>query len=290
MLNNVNVKKNFIDQLTNGTIQFNNLDTGAVNDEGSIDYKTLLAVAKNDPLYLEKEELAKQLDELELEQSIFKKNRLEAENSIRFYETELKRSIELKSNLENDLPIWKMHQDKELYYDALRKSFVMKTTSTPKQLGEFIMERIHRFKDIKGEQGILVVENMELMLKGNGNKTHELTLQTQHGRYGFGSRQLVVNPSSMADYMYNALSKIPKSLETQKGLAIDYEKVIKANQKVLELHFEKTEQLELAQKRLVEINIDLDEKYDVEPELKEEANEKKSSMLKKKVSNQNITL
>jgi len=41
---------------------------------------------------------------------------------------------------------------------------------------------------------------------------------------------------------------------------------------------------------LVEINIDLDEKYDVEPELKEEANEKKSSMLKKKVSNQNITL
>ena len=61
MLNNVNIKKNFIEQLTNGTIQFNRLDMGAVNDEGSIDYKTLLAVAKNDPLYLEKEELGKQL-------------------------------------------------------------------------------------------------------------------------------------------------------------------------------------------------------------------------------------
>ncbi len=88
MLNNVNIKKNFIEQLTNGTIQFNRLDMGAVNDEGSIDYKTLLAVAKNKPVYLEKEELGKQLDELELEQMILKKTVWRPKNQYFFYETE----------------------------------------------------------------------------------------------------------------------------------------------------------------------------------------------------------
>ncbi|NVN18041.1 hypothetical protein GUA46_06795 [Muricauda sp. HICW] len=65
--------------------QFNKLDICPVGDNGFIDCKTLFAVAKNDLLFLKKEQLDKRLEELQLEQSISKRNRLEAENNIRFH-------------------------------------------------------------------------------------------------------------------------------------------------------------------------------------------------------------
>ncbi|MCG2462305.1 hypothetical protein K8352_16205 [Flavobacteriaceae bacterium F89] len=95
---------------------------------------------------------------------------------------------------------------------------------------------------------------------------HQILVVTPNTSYGYGSKRIVANWNSLADYMYNSLSKIPKSLQTQKELISDFKKSIKANQKILELEFDKDEKLELVQKRLVEINSDLDEKYDTDPE------------------------
>ncbi len=268
MLNNVNIKKNFIEQLTNGTIQFNRLDMGPVNDEGSIDYKTLLAVAKNDPLYLEKEELSKELDELELEKSIFKKNRLDAKNNISFYETELSRTDKTITKLENDIPLWKSIANKKDYLSKLSE-VLSQPSSDPIMLGEHLEIQLQALRTKKGEHVIIAIGNANLMLHVEDATNHQLLVVTPNASYGYGSKRIVKNWHSLADYMYNALSKIPKTLNTQKELAVEYKKSIKANQKVLELHFDKTEKLELVQKRLVEINADLDEKYDAEPEEKE---------------------
>lgn len=266
MLNNVNIKKNFIEQLTNGTIQFNRLDMGAVNDEGSIDYKTLLAVAKNDPLYLEKEELAKELDELELEKSIFKKNRLEAKNNISFYETELKRTSKNIEKLEKDIPLWNSISEKDSYYNALRTALQTPNASDALLLGENLNNRLQAKKEETGEHTIISIASANLVLDVEDRLHHQLLVVTPNASYGYGSKRIVTNWQSLAEYMYNALSKIPKSLSTQKELAADYKKSVKGNKKVLELDFDKTEKLELVQKRLVEINVDLDEKYDAEPE------------------------
>ncbi len=266
MLNNVNIKKNFIEQLTNGTIQFNRLDMGPVNDEGSIDYKTLLAVAKNDPLYLEKEELGKQLDELELEKSIFKKNRLEAKNNIAFYESELERTTKNITNLEKDLPLWKLLSDKEYYYFELGRVLRITDSTNVMKLGEGLNNLLHAKKEEAGQHTVLSIASTSLVLDVEDKLHHQLLVVTQNATYGYGSKRIVTNWNSLADYMHNSLSKIPKSIQTQKDLISDFRKSIKANQRILELEFDKDEKLELVQKRLVEINTDLDEKYDTEPE------------------------
>ena len=270
MLNNVNIKKNFIERLTNGTIQFNKLDMGAVNDEGSIDYKTLLAVAKNDPLYLEKEELAKELDELELEKSIFKKNRLEAKNNINFYERELRRTVKRIDSLEKDIPLWNEVSEKNTYYSLLRKTLLVADPTDVLMLGEILSHRLQNEKLNVGSHKIVSISKADLLLEVTDDQNHQLLVKTPNTSYGYGSKRIVTNWQSLADYMFNALSKIPKSLATQKELLADYKKSIKANQNVLKLDFEKHEKLELVQKRLVEINYDLDEKYDNEPDQTEE--------------------
>lgn len=276
MLNNVNIKKNFIEQLTNGTIQFNRLDMGAVNDEGSIDRKTVLAVAKNDPLYLEKEELGKQLDELELEQSIFKKNRLEAKNNISLYETELSRTAKNIAKLEKDFPLWKKLAEKESYYTALREVLNTPDNTETLMLGEKLNNKLQAKKEEIGEHTITTISDVRLVLDVEDTLHHQLLVMTPNASYGYGSKRIVTNWHSLADYMHNALSKIPKSLVAQKENQAEYKKSIKANQKVLELDCDKIEKLELVQQRLVAINADLDEKYDAEPQEKEEtANLKK---------------
>ena len=290
MLNNVNIKKNFIEQLTNGTIQFNRLDMGAVNDEGSIDYKTLLAVAKNDPLYLEKEELAKELDELELEKSIFKKNRLEAKNNISFYETELKRTSKNIEKLEKDMPLWNSISEKESYYTSLRTALQTPNASDALLLGENLNNRLENKKENTGEHIIISIATGKLVLDVEDRLHHQLLVVTPNASYGYGSKRIVTNWQSLADYMYNALSKIPKSLSTQKELAADYKKSVKANQKVLELDFDKTEKLELVHKRLVEINIDLDEKYDAEPEENKEIAKSETSSVKQVTNARHISI
>ncbi|HZJ19746.1 MAG TPA: helicase C-terminal domain-containing protein, partial [Pricia sp.] len=164
MLNNVNIKKNFIEQLTNGTIQFNKLDMGPVNDEGSIDYKTLLAVAKNDPLYLEKEDLGKQLDELELERSIYKKNRLEATNNIAFYEAESDRVAKNITKLEKDLPLWNSLPERDSYYSALRKALQTPDATDVLILGESLNNRLQAKKETAGEHTIVSMSGAKLVL------------------------------------------------------------------------------------------------------------------------------
>ncbi len=290
MLNNVNIKKNFIEQLTNGTIQFNKLDMGPVNDEGSIDYKTLLAVAKNDPLYLEKEELGKQLDELELEKSIFKKNRLEAKNNIAFYETELNRVAKNIDKLQKDLPLWDSLSEKSSYYTAVRAALKTPDAMDVLMLGENLNTLLQAKKEKAGEHTIISIASAKLVLDVEDKLHHQLLVVTPNAAYGYGSKRIVTNWQSLADYMYNALSKIPKSLSTQKELAADYKKSVKADKKVLELDFDKTEKLELVQKRLVEINTDLDEKYDAEPEEKEETSKSETQSIHQSTNVRHISL
>ncbi len=290
MLNNVNIKKNFIEQLTNGTIQFNRLDMGAVNDEGTIDYKTLLAVAKNDPLYLEKEELGKELDELELERSIFKKNRLEAKNNIAFYETELTRTTKNIDKLEKDLSLWTTLQEKDVYYSALGKALDSPDTMDANMLGQILNSRLQAKREEVGQHTIMTISNARLVLDVEDKLHHRLLVLTPNASYGYGSKRIVANWQSLTDYVYNALSKIPKSLLAQKEHLAEYKKSIKANRKVLELEFDKTEKLALVQKRLVEINTDLDEKYDAEPEEKEEKCNSQSARSQNINMNQEISM
>ncbi|NYJ28228.1 SNF2-related protein [Allomuricauda sp. ARW1Y1] len=269
MLNNVNIKKNFIEQLTNGTIQFNRLDMGPVNDEGSIDYKTLLAVAKNDPLYLEKEELGKQLEELKLERSIFKKNRLEAENNINFYENELLKTGKNIDNLQRDMPLWESVSDKKVYFSMVSGALKLDNRSETLTIGKTLQHRLESKRKKVGEHTIVSLLDAELRLRVADAEEHRLYVKTPNASYSYGSQKIVANPLSIAEYMHNALAKIPRTLRTQTELKDDYSKAIGANKKVLELEFDKSEQLEQMERRLEEINTSLEDKYDVEPEEKE---------------------
>lgn len=286
MLNNVNTKKNFIEQITNGTIQFNNLDLGPVNDNGSIDYKTLLAVTKNDPLFLEKEHLGKQLEELLLEQSIFKKNKLEAQNNIQFYKRELEQAFKNLENLKLDLSFWMQIEDKQSYYTAIKKALKLSANAKVSEIGKAIIDVTEKPKSPKTEHRILKLEDATLCLKIEDEERHSLYVKTQNATYGYGLKKVVKNTESMADYIYNALSKIPKSIEKQVESKLEYENFIKANQSILELNFDKTDDILRIESKLTQISLELDSKFDIDPseEKNEGAVKPKSKM--KNLSNQ----
>jgi len=286
MLNNVNTKKNFIEQITNGTIQFNNLDLGPVNDNGSIDYKTLLAVTKNDPLFLEKEHLGKQLEELLLEQSIFKKNKLEAQNNIQFYKRELEQVSKNLENLKLDLPFWKHIENKESYYSVIKKSLKLSPNAKESEIGKTIIDITEKHQSQKSEHSLLKIDNATLCLKVEDKEHHSLYVKTQNATYGYGLKRVVKNFESMADYMYNALSKIPKSIEKQVDSKLEYDNFIKANQNILELNFDKMDDLLRVESKITQISLDLDNKFDLDPS--EEKNEEtlKSKSKVKNLSNQ----
>ena len=264
MLNNVNTKKNFIEQITTGTIQFNNLDLGPVDDNGSIDYKTMLAVAKNDPLFLEKEQLAKKLEELKLEQSIFKKNRLEAENNIKFYNRELAIVSKNIEKLELDMPLWHQVENREGYYTRVKKSLGLSSDTNATSIGKVIYDIAQKRITPTKEHEIFKIKHARLCITVENSEQHSLYVKTENATYGYGSRKIVNNMSSLADYMYNALSKIPKSLSKQKELLSDYQKNIVANKKVLGLNFDRLDELKKLEVKMVQINLDLDRKFDID--------------------------
>lgn len=274
MLNNVNTKKNFIEQITNGTIQFNKLDIGAVDDNGSIDYKTLLAVAKNDPLFLEKETLGRKLEELLLEQSIFKKNRLEAENNIQYYTRELSEASKNLEKLKLDLPLWNQIQNIETYYNAIKKVLKLPLDTKETDIGQAIINIAEKYKSQNSEHALLTMNTATLCINVEDKLNHSLYVKTQNTTYGYGFKRVVTNLKSMADYMYNALSKIPKSIEKQIDWKLEYEKNIKANQKVLDLDFDKIDDLLSIESRMVKISLDLDNKFDPSPTEEEKTNSK----------------
>jgi len=266
MLTNVNTKKNFIEQITNGTIQFNNLDMGPVNDKGTIDYKTLLAVAKNDPMFLEKEELAKELDELLLERNIFKKNHREAQSSINFYKAELDKTIKTIAKLENDLPLWNSISDIDVYFKELGTALDITQPISPKEIGQYLTDKLNKYRSTIGEHKVLNLKNAVLTLKVPNLDTHDLHVKTPNASYGYGSRKITINTNTIGEYIHKALAKIPTSLKMQKELLGEYEESISGSQKILDLKFDKEDQLLRVEQRLSEIHKWLDETYDKEPE------------------------
>ena len=288
MLNNVNTKKNFIEQITNGTIQFNRLELGDVDENGGIDYKTLLAVAKNDPLYLEKEHLTKELEELLLEQSIFKKNKLEAQNNINFYSKELEIANNNLSILKDDSKHWNKIQDMEIYYNHVKTALEMPMGATVKEIGNKILQKTMNLKPNNSDIEIFKIDNTSLILKTKSEGHSTLLVKTAHATYGYGLRKILSNPNSMADYYYNALGKIPKSIEKQELTISEFEQLIEANNKILNLSFDKVEKLIQVEGKLSQISIDLDNKFS-ETESEEEAEENdKSKKNKKNLSNTQI--
>ena len=288
MLNNVNTKKNFIEQITNGTIQFNRLELGDVDENGGIDYKTLLAVAKNDPLYLEKEHLTKELEELLLEQSIFKKNKLEAQNNINFYSKELEIANNNLSILKDDSKHWNKIRDMEIYYNHVKTALEMPMGATVKEIGNKILQKTMNLKPNNSDIEIFKIDNTSLILKTKSEGHSTLLVKTAHATYGYGLRKILSNPNSMADYYYNALGKIPKSIEKQELTISEFEQLIEANNKILNLSFDKVEKLIQVEGKLSQISIDLDNKFS-ETESEEEAEENdKSKKNKKNLSNTQI--
>ena len=265
MLNNVNTKKNFIEQITNGTIQFNKLDMGPVNENGNIDYRTLLAVAKNDPLYLEKEELTKKLDELLLERNIFTRNRREAEGNIKFYTSELERTKTNIDNLEKDLPLWESIADPNSYQKDLTMAFGLPKDTLPKTLNNAMHDLLNKKSSQIGEHRIVSIEHAKLLLSVKDDGQQELYVKTTNATYGYGSRRITLNPETNGNYLYNALSKIPDALRNQNEFLIEYERAIAGSQKIMDLAFDKTDELTRVEQRLSEIHKWLDEKYDPEP-------------------------
>ncbi|KKL75196.1 hypothetical protein LCGC14_2057330, partial [marine sediment metagenome] len=219
-----------------------------------------------------------------------KKNRLEAKNNIAFYETESDRTATNIAKLEKDLPLWNTLSEKDSYYAALRPALNASDTTDVLMLGENLNNKLQAKKETVGEHTIFSIDNAKLVLDVEDKLHHQLLVVTPNASYGHGSKRIVTNWHSLADYMYNALSKIPKSLSTQKELNSDYKKSVKANKKVLEIDFDKTEKFELVQKRLVEINVDLDEKYDAEPKEEEEASLSKTAKLQRTHRSQGISL
>uniref|UniRef100_UPI003BA8937A hypothetical protein n=1 Tax=Flagellimonas oceanensis TaxID=2499163 RepID=UPI003BA8937A len=73
-----------------------------------------------------------------------------------------------------------------------------------------------------GQHTIMTISNARLVLDVEDKLHHRLLVLTPNASYGYGSKRIVANWQSLTDYVYNALSKIPKSLLAQKEHLAEY--------------------------------------------------------------------
>ena len=141
-------------------------------------------------------------------------------------------------------------------------------------IGQAIIDFFEKRKGMVSEHQVLKMDGASLCIRIEDMETHSLFVRTDNATYGHGARRIVVNPKSVADYMYNALSKIPRSIKDQKELALDHGHHITANQKILDLDFDKLDDLKEMETRMEQINDELDKKFDVDITDKEKEPEK----------------
>ena len=70
-------------------------------------------------------------------------------------------------------------------------------------------------KSLNVEIEIFNMNGNSLTVKRQSDDKTTLLVKTENASYGYGLRKLLANPNSMAEYFYNALSKIPKAIEKQ---------------------------------------------------------------------------
>jgi len=155
-------------------------------------------------------------------------------------------------------------ESKETYYGIIRNAMGLPSNTEDTDIGQAIIDFFEKRKGMVSEHQVLKMQGASLCLRVEDVENHSLFVRTDNATYGHGARRIVVNPKSVADYMYNALSKIPRSIKDQKELALDHGHHITANQKILDLDFDKLDELKEMETRMEQINEELDKKFDVD--------------------------
>lgn len=249
MLNHINTKKNFIDQLTNGTIKFNTLDLGPVDDSGNIDYQSMLAISNNNPLFLEKEDLKKKLEELKMEKRILKQTHYTAEAAISFQKSQLDSYGSILERLNKDSYLYEAaSSDKEYLSNLLCEGGHI--SNSLKEIGQRLIHTGERLMKTKGNHQLATFKDSKLELRSDGSE-YSLVVRTPNGGYSYGSKQIVVNPETMGLYVQNALKKIPEMINKYSELENEAKQTIKANEKILDVKFEKNDQIEEIRHKMV---------------------------------------
>lgn len=278
-LNHINTKNNFIKQLNNGTIQFNELDLGPIDDNGNMDYKSMIALSHNNPLFLEKEELKSKIDKLELEKNIFKSNQSRAANENTYYQKAIDRNTTTLGKLKKDDITYSSIINSKEYYSKIKLHSKTPIFNHPSKIGNWLIGAINNVSKKPNKTTIATFIDAELIVKPFiHNEGYELIVNTENFSYSYGSKKAVENPNTVADYIKNSLLKI-KGLTSTYTKNIEYDsKCIKANNNIINVTFDKDDELTGLKKQMDEINVKLD---DIEKQVfndKEEKSEAKTTV------------
>lgn len=271
-LNNINIKNNFIKQLNKGTIKYNELDMGPIDDNGNIDYKSMIAISHNNPLFLKKKELTQKFEKLKIEYDIHKSNIIKAKNSLQLIDCNLNTNRRILNTLSKDYDSYYSSIESDNYYDLVKVNtqFFKKNTNSPKKLGEAIQTIIN--ENFYSKKDIIIANfiDTKLIMKVNTNfpELYTLIVETPNHKYSFGSKQLTVNPISMADYIKNSLNKTKSLIKNYEESIYDYEKDLEANKLILNRTFDKEQEIEELQKEINSIDSKLEKDCQFEPPLK----------------------
>lgn len=255
----------FISQIKNNNIGIRNLDEGALDKDGGMNYAEYIAILSGNTDLLKKSKLEKVISQLKEEENICLKQEREREYKLRNLQTEVTNNIKniklLKTDLEKFL---KMPRGKDgnvlpdFRFNEIKYSDI-------KKIGEILNEEIDKAKNISDYKKIGEFGPFDLLIKSETSYTVNNIMRQNNKlyiageiKYTYNNGEVARSPVLAAGYPEKALSKIDNLITSYVRKNNELNDKIK-DLKDLKIQFINRPKLEAATNELNDINIKIRE-------------------------------
>lgn len=227
-------KSLFISQIKNSNLATRRIDEGSLDEKNGMNFSEYIAILSGNTDLLEKAKIEKRLGRLESDLLIYNKDVVQAKQRLEGKEQQADKAETQLEKVEAD----QTHLKKISYYDEtgkLQGQLVIPDLDSkdPKEIGKklIIIDKNNRNAEPKvvGElYGFkLEVKTITNFVEGYAQRENHFSVVSPNGiKYQHNGGQMPRTPEIAAQFVHNALEKIPKIVEDQKKRLVDFKKDI----------------------------------------------------------------
>jgi N12 class adenine-specific DNA methylase len=227
-------KSLFISQIKNSNLATRRIDEGSLDEKNGMNFSEYIAILSGNTDLLEKAKIEKRLGRLESDLLIYNKDVVQAKQRLEGKEQQANKGETQLKKVEAD----QIHLKKINAYDEngkLKGQLVILDLESkdPKEIGKklIIIDKNNRNSEPKvvGElHGFkLEVTTITNFVEGYAQRENHFSVVSPNGiKYQHNGGQMPRTPEIAAQFVHNALEKIPKISEDQKKRLVDFKKDI----------------------------------------------------------------
>ncbi len=227
-------KSLFISQIKNSNLATRRIDEGSLDEKNGMNFSEYIAILSGNTDLLEKAKIEKRLGRLESDLLIYNKDVVQAKQRLEGKEQQADKAETQLKKVEAD----QVHLKKINVYDEngkLKGQVVIPDLDSkdPKEIGKklIIIDKNNRNSEPKMIGALygfkLEVTTITNFVEGYAQRENHFSVVSPNGiKYQHNGGQMPRTPEIAAQFVHNALEKIPKIAEDQKKRVVDFKKDI----------------------------------------------------------------